>query len=63
MAYIVTLVHNGEKWPLRGTVWAFRMDRAQQFDTREAAQAQLDKARKFMKAAQYKAAVIEEVGA
>lgn len=54
--YIVTLMNNGEKWPLRRTTWAFSMDRAQQFATREEAQAQLDKAKQFMKAAQYKAA-------
>lgn len=60
-AYIVTVVHNGVKMPLRGTVWAFSMDRAQKFESREAAQAALDKAKKFMKAAIYKKAVIEEV--
>jgi hypothetical protein len=59
--YIVTLVHNGETWPLRKTTWAFSMDRAQQFETIEEAQAQLDKAKKFMPAKQYKAAVIEAV--
>ena len=59
--FIVTLDHNGERWPLRGTCWAFSMDRAQSFETREAAQAQLDKAKQFMSAKQYKAAVIEEI--
>lgn len=59
--FIVTVLHNGEKWPLRGTVWAFSMERAQQFDTREQAQAALDKAKKFMKAAIFKKATIEEV--
>lgn len=59
--FIVTVNHNGEKWPLRGTVWAFSMDRAQRFDTRELAQTALEKAKKFMKAKVYKKAVIEEV--
>ena len=59
--YIVTLTHNGQKWPLRNTTWAFSLDRAQQFETRETAQAQLDKAKQFMRAAQYKAAKIEEI--
>ena len=59
--FIVTVNHNGTEWPLRKTTWAFSMDRAQQFETHEAAQAQLDKAKKFMKAAQYKAAVIKEI--
>lgn len=61
--FIVTLTHNGQKWPLRGTVWAYSMDRAQKFETREAAQIGLDKAKQFMKARQYKAAVIEELPA
>lgn len=61
MSYIVTVNHNGEKWPLRGSVWAYSMDRAQHFETREAAQAALQKARTFMKVAIYKKAVIEEV--
>lgn len=59
--FIVTVEHNGDRWPLRGTVWAFDMSRAQEFPTREAAQAALDKARKFMKASIYKKAVISEV--
>ncbi len=62
MAFIVTVKNGaGEKVPLRGTVWAFAMERAQRFETREAAQAALDKAKKFMKARTYKAAQIEEV--
>lgn len=56
--FIVTVAHNGEIWPLRGTVWAFSMDRAQKFETPEAAAAALEKARKFMKPAIYKKAVI-----
>ena len=63
MAYIVTVTHNGNEVPLRGTVWAFSMDRAQRFESREEAQAMLDKAKKFMKAAIYKKAVIKEVEA
>lgn len=60
--FIVTVknAHN-EKVPLKGTVWAFSMERAQKFDTKEAAQAGLDKAKMFMKAKTYKSAVIEEV--
>ena len=61
--YIVTLMHNGEKWPLKRTTWAYSMDRAQKFSSVEEAQAQLDKAKKFMKAATYKAAQIEELPA
>ncbi len=59
--FIVTLDHNGGTFPLRRTTWAFSMDRAQEFDSIEAAQAQLDKAKKFMPAKQYKAAKIIEV--
>jgi hypothetical protein len=61
--FIVTVVHNGLKVPLRGTVWAFSMERAQKFETRELAQAALDRAQRFMKASVYKKAVIEEVAA
>ena len=60
--FIVTVKNGaGESVPLRGTVWAFSMERAQLFESREAAQAQLDKAKKFMRASTYKAARIEEV--
>lgn len=62
MAFIVTTKTGaGEKVPLRGTVWAFSMDRAQRFDTREQAQAALDRAKQFMKARTYKNSTIEEV--
>lgn len=61
MTFIVTLIYNGQKLPLRGTTWAYSMDRAQQFATWEDANAALLKAKKFMKAAQFKAAKIEEV--
>lgn len=61
MSFIVTVNHNGETWPLRGPVWAFSMDRAQRFSTREEAQAALDKAKKFMKVAIYKKARIEQI--
>lgn len=61
MKYAVIVDHNGERWPLRGTIWAFSMDRAQLFDTREQAQAALERARKFMKASIYRKAVIVEM--
>ena len=61
MSYIVTVTMNGTKWPLRGTNWAYDMSRALYYPTREEAQAALDRARKFMKPAVYRAAVIEEV--
>jgi hypothetical protein len=63
MCFIVTVAHNGEVWPLRGTVWAFDMSRAQKFASPEEAQAALEKARKFMKPAIYKKAVILQVEA
>ena len=59
--YIVTLDHNGETWPLRGTVWAYAMDRAQVFASQEAAREALDRAKKFMSAKQYRAAKIVPV--
>jgi hypothetical protein len=63
MTYIVTVNVNGTTWPLRGTNWAYSMDRAQVFASREEAQAGLDRAKKFMKATVYKKAVIVEVAA
>ena len=57
---VVTPNAVGEMVPLRGTVWAFSMDRAQQFDTREDAQKALDRAKQFMKAKTYKASRIIE---
>jgi hypothetical protein len=63
MAFIVTTTTNGTEWPLRGTTWAYSMDRAQKFATRDEAQAALDKAKKFMRAAAYRNAVIKEIDA
>jgi hypothetical protein len=60
--YIVTVENNGETWPLRGTIWAFSMERAQHFASEAAAQAALDKAKKFMKPALYRKARIVEAG-
>lgn len=62
MKFIVTVKNAiGQDVPLRGTVWAFSMDRAQKFETREAAQVALEKAKKFMKARTFKGAVIREI--
>lgn len=62
MSFIVTYTSpSGTMYPLRGTIWAFDISRAQRFETREAAQAVLVAAKKFMKAAVYKVAKIVEV--
>ena len=58
---VVTPNALGHMVPLRGTIWAFEMDRATKFETAEAAKAALDRAKKFMKARTYKAARIVEV--
>jgi hypothetical protein len=55
---VVTPNAVGEMVPLRGSVWAFSMERAQVFETKEAAEAALLKAKKFMKAKTFKAAKI-----
>ena len=60
MGFIVTVSHNGTEWPLRGTVIAYSMDRAQIFETRELAQAALAKAKPFMKAKVFKTATVKE---
>lgn len=62
MAFIVTTKNGaGETVGLRATVWAFSMDRATRYATREKAQAALDKAKQFMKVKTYKSAVIIEI--
>lgn len=60
MTYVVSLTHLGNTFHLRRTIWTADLDRADRFETREAAQASLAKAKPFMKAAQFKAARIEE---
>jgi hypothetical protein len=71
MSYIVTVEHNGERWPLRGTVWAYSMDRAQHFATEDEARFALEKAASIyrngerwpLKASIYRKARIEAVEA
>jgi hypothetical protein len=59
--FIVILENMGNKFFLRSTVWASAQDRATQFDSMEAAQAGLLKAKQFMKAAMYKKAMIVSI--
>ncbi|CAN7344443.1 hypothetical protein LJR220_003055 [Bradyrhizobium sp. LjRoot220] len=61
MAFIVTVIHKGKEVPLRGTVWAFEMDRATKHETHEAAEAALVAAKKFMHSRVYKKATIKEI--
>jgi pyruvoyl-dependent arginine decarboxylase (PvlArgDC) len=61
MSYIVTVEYKGFKWPLKGKIWGLSMESAQRFDTREAAEAALAKAKPFMKATLWRKAQIEEV--
>jgi hypothetical protein len=56
--FVVTTTNEGQTFWLRGTVWAFHFDRATQYDSREAAQAALDKAKKFMMPVIYRRAMI-----
>ena len=60
MSYLVTVNNSAVIFFLRGTVWSFSSERADKFATREAAQAALEKARKFMKPAIYRKAAIQE---
>lgn len=59
--FIVTVENGGQTFYLRGTTWAFTVERAQRYTTRDEAQAALDKAKKFMKASLYKLAKIWQV--
>ena len=56
-SFIIQHGDGSAAWFLRGTAWANR-DRASRFETKEAAQAALDKARKFMRPGIYRAASI-----
>ena len=58
--FIIKLDYQGSTFYLRSTVWTAEQDRATRFDSPELAQAQLDRAKKFMKTANYKAAKITE---
>jgi hypothetical protein len=53
---VVTVVNEGVRFWLKGTTWSFSLDRAQRFDTTEAAFAAIEKAKKFNKAAVMKRA-------
>lgn len=57
--YVVTLMHLGNKFYLRSTVWSSERLRATEFPTQDAAVAGLTKAKQFMKAKQFKDAKIE----
>jgi len=61
--FIVTVNNSGLVFFLRGTVWAYTVERATVHASRAEAEAALAKARKFMKAAIYKRAQIAEVAA
>jgi hypothetical protein len=56
----VRTVYNGKVYFLRNTIWTEYADRATRFESAEKARAGLDKARKFMKAATFKAATVVE---
>lgn len=56
----VRTLYNGQVYFLRNTIWTAYADRATRFESAEAAKAGLEKARKFMKAATYKAATVVE---
>jgi hypothetical protein len=58
MTYYVKVRNGGVLWFLRSTTWTSEFNRCTLFGTREEAQAALDYARQFMKAAVYKAAEI-----
>lgn len=56
MSTVVTVVNAGARFWLKGTTWAFSLERAQRFDTTEAAFAAIERAKKFHKAAVMKRA-------
>ena len=48
---VVTVVNNSTRFWLKGTTWTFSLDRADRFESTDAAFAALDRAKKFNKAA------------
>ena len=46
--FIITLENDGNTFYLRGTTWAFDRDRANLFETSEAAHVAIEKAKKFL---------------
>jgi hypothetical protein len=63
MKFVITLTYLGNTLWMRSTVTTLEFDRASRFDSREAAQANIDKARKFHKVKTIKAMQIVEVAA
>lgn len=59
--FIVTVDNGASTFFLKSTIWAFNRESAQVFATEEAARAQLQKAKQFMKAKVFKAAKIVPV--
>jgi hypothetical protein len=57
--FIVKLIHLGNTFYLRSTVWTSDPARASEFASEEAAKAGLEKAKKFMKASTAREAKIE----
>jgi hypothetical protein len=58
--FIVVIKNGGNDYFLRSTIWAFALERAQQFATREEAAEALQKAKPFTKAKLFKTAQILE---
>lgn len=59
--FIATVENKGSTFYLKGSTWAFHVDRAQQFDTREAVEAGIAKAVKFMPKSLAKKIKIEQI--
>jgi hypothetical protein len=59
--HVVTCTNKGAKFWLKGTTWAFSIDRADKFCSGHAAGMAIAKARKFMTSAIYKTVIIESI--
>jgi hypothetical protein len=60
--YVVTVTKGGQRYWLKGTTFAFTVDRAEGFETIDAAVAGIQKAEKFMSPAIRKKLVIKPYG-
>lgn len=61
MKYVVKIVNNGQEYWLRNTIWTFTEERADRFDSEQAAQIRVQEVKEFLKPKMLKLVNILEV--
>lgn len=61
MKYVAKIVNNGQEYWLRNTTWIFTEERADRFDSEQAAQIRVQEVREFLKPKMLKLVNILEV--